>query len=206
MQVTKKTNKMAFKPIDKIISKAVFLPIDHIDTDQIIPAEFLKAVSRDGFGKNLFNSWRYLDSGDPNPEFVLNGPYGKGEILISGENFGCGSSREHAAWALHGYGFRAVIAKSFADIFKGNALNNGIIPVQPKPGFYEELIDTVRQNPGIQIHIDLPAQKVEIFGERGMDFTFEINPFRKECLMKGTDLVDYLITQKNVISEFERSL
>jgi len=197
---------MAFKPISKITSTAVLLPVDHVDTDQIIPARFLKATSREGFGKNLFNSWRFLSSGEPNPEFVFNGPNGKGEILIAGENFGCGSSREHAAWALHDYGFRAVIAKSFADIFQGNALNNGIIPIVPKPGYYNELVDLVSKNPNIRIQIDLSEQKVEIYGHTGLDFKFDINPFRKECLLKGTDLVDFLILKRETITEFERNL
>jgi 3-isopropylmalate/(R)-2-methylmalate dehydratase small subunit len=196
---------MAFQPITTITSSAVYLPIDHIDTDQIIPARFLKATSREGFGKSLFDGWRYLPTGEPNPEFVLNGPYGKGQVLIAGENFGCGSSREHAAWALHDYGFRAVIAKSFADIFTGNALNNGIVPIQPKSGFYHELINLIEKNPEIQIQIDLPSQHVHIFGETGMDFNFEINPFRKECLLKGTDLVDFLVLKRETISEFERT-
>lgn len=197
---------MSFNPINKISSPAVLLPLDHIDTDQIIPARFLKATSREGFGKHLFSSWRYQKNDEPNPKFVLNGKNGKGEILIVGENFGCGSSREHAAWALYDYGFRVVVAKSFADIFRGNALNNGIVPVELELAEHAKLLDYIRKNPEAELLLDLPSETLQIKGSDQLAFKFVINPFRKECLIKGTDLVDFLIAQKEEITIFEKKL
>lgn len=197
---------MSFNPINKISSPAVLLPLDHIDTDQIIPARFLKAISREGFGKHLFSSWRYQKNDEPNPKFVLNGKNGKGEILIVGENFGCGSSREHAAWALYDYGFRVVVAKSFADIFRGNALNNGIVPVELELAEHAKLLDYIRKNPEAELLLDLPSETIQVKGSGSLIFKFMINPFRKECLMKGTDLVDFLIAQKEEIIIFEKKL
>lgn len=197
---------MSFNPINKISSPAVLLPLDHIDTDQIIPARFLKATSREGFGKHLFSSWRYQKNDEPNPKFVLNGKNGKGEILIVGENFGCGSSREHAAWALYDYGFRVVVAKSFADIFRGNALNNGIVPVELELAEHAKLLDYIRKNPEAELLLDLPSETIQIKGSDQPAFKFVINPFRKECLIKGTDLVDFLIAQKEEIIIFEKKL
>lgn len=197
---------MAFNPINKIKSTAVLLPLDHIDTDQIIPARFLKATSREGFGIHLFDSWRHLENGQPNPEFVLNGKNGQGEILLTGENFGCGSSREHAVWALIDYGFRVVIAKSFADIFKGNALNNGMVPVALSDKEHKDLLDCVRKSPDTIIEIDLSSQTLKAKGFAELLFNFEINPFRKECLLAGTDLIDFLISQKDEIINYEQKL
>lgn len=195
---------MSFKPLTTIRSRAVCLPVDHIDTDQIIPARFLKATTREGFGKSLFDGWRYRPDGSPNPDFVLNTPRGQGEILISGENFGCGSSREHAAWALYDYGFRVVIARSFADIFRNNALNNGMLPVELPAGAYEQVLRAVQDHPDIRISVDLPAQTLRMEGLDAMEFAFEINPFRKQCLLEGTDLVDFLVTQRSEIAAFEK--
>lgn len=196
---------MAFQAITKIQSTAVLLPIDHVDTDQIIPARFLKATSREGFGKHLFSSWRYLKNDEPDPKFVLNGKNGKGEILIVGENFGCGSSREHAAWALHDYGFRVVVAKSFADIFRGNALNNGIVPVELKLTEHAELLDYIRKNPEAELLLDLHSETLHVKVSDQLTFKFVINSFRKECLMKGTDLVDFLIAHKEEITQYEKN-
>ncbi|MCK5820666.1 MAG: 3-isopropylmalate dehydratase small subunit [Bacteroidales bacterium] len=196
---------MSFNPIKRIVSPAVLLPLDHVDTDQIIPARFLKATSREGFGKHLFSSWRYQKNEEPDPEFVLNGKNGKGEILLVGENFGCGSSREHAAWALHDYGFRVVVAKSFADIFRGNAMNNGIVPVELKLAEHEELLNYIRKNPEAELMLDLPSETIQVKGSDKLKFNFVINPFRKECLTMGTDLVDSLITRKEEISQFEQN-
>ena len=197
---------MAFLPLSRISSRAVLLPVDHIDTDQIIPARFLKATTREGFGKSLFDGWRYQADGQPNPDFVLNGPYGQGEILVGGENFGCGSSREHAAWALYDYGFRAVFARSFADIFRNNALNNGILPVEIPTAVYEKLLSVLEGNPDIGISIDLPTQTVSVGEEGAFSFEFEINPFKKECLLLGTDLVDFLVLQRKEIAAFEEKM
>jgi len=196
---------MAFQAITKIQSKAVILPIDHIDTDQIIPARFLKATSREGFGEHLFSSWRYHDNNEPDPKFVLNGEHRNGKFLIVGENFGCGSSREHAAWALYDYGFRVVVAKSFADIFRGNALNNGIVPVELKQDEHAELMDYIRTNPDADLLLDLPSETMQVQGSERLIFNFAINPFRKECLIMGTDLVDFLIDHKEEITQFEQN-
>ncbi|MEA1876488.1 MAG: 3-isopropylmalate dehydratase small subunit [Bacteroidota bacterium] len=196
---------MAFQAITKIQSPAVLLPLDHIDTDQIIPARFLKATSREGFGKHLFSSWRYLKNDEPDPKFVLNGENGRGEILIAGENFGCGSSREHAAWALHDYGFRVVVAISFADIFRGNAMNNGIVPVELENAEHANMIAYVQNNPDTELLLDLPSQTLRVTGSKQLIFNFVINPFRKECLMMGTDLVDFLIAHKEEITKYEQN-
>ena len=196
---------MSFKPITKITSEAVLLLQDHIDTDQIIPARFLKATSREGFGKHLFSSWRYQENGDPNPEFVLNGEFNHGKFLITGENFGCGSSREHAAWSLYDYGFSVVIAKSFADIFRGNALNNGMVPVELKEDEYLQLIAHFQQHPDAVLVLDLPGETVKVLNQEELVFSFEINPFRKKCLLAGTDVIDFLIAQKDDIIQFEET-
>lgn len=183
----------------------MLLPQDHIDTDQIIPARFLKATSRDGFGKNLFSSWRYLPDGTPNPEFVLNTEYGSGAFLLVGENFGCGSSREHAAWALYDYGFRVIIARSFADIFKGNALNNGIVPVELGAADHEALVLHFQNNQSEELLLNLNTQEICSTGLMAFSYPFAINPFRKECLMAGTDLIDYLIARRPQIAEYEKT-
>ncbi|MEX0843802.1 MAG: 3-isopropylmalate dehydratase small subunit [Balneolaceae bacterium] len=183
-------------------SPAVPLPEEDVDTDQIIPARFLKATSKDGFGENLFRDWRYDSDGNPKDSFVLNDSKYSGEILVAGRNFGCGSSREHAAWALTDYGFRAVVSSYFADIFKGNALNNGLLPVQVSDEFLKRILSDVRNKPSTPIKIDLKDQRISL--EDGSSEEFEINSFRKMCLLKGYDDIDFLLSQKEKIKEFEQ--
>jgi len=182
-----------------IKSSAVPLPLEDIDTDQIIPARFLKAIDRVGFGENLFRDWRY-DGHDKKQEFVLNNPIYSGSILVAGKNFGCGSSREHAAWALYDYGFRVVISSFFADIFKANALNNGILPIVLSPGQLHGVFSEIEKNPQAVFEVDLPAQKFS-FASNG--FTFDIDPYKKECLLNGYDDIDYLLSAKEAILAFE---
>jgi 3-isopropylmalate/(R)-2-methylmalate dehydratase small subunit len=172
-------------------STAVPLSIENIDTDQIIPARFLKATTRVGFGENLFRDWRYHETGYPKADFALNNPNYTGKILVAGKNFGCGSSREHAAWALFDYGFRAVISSFFADIFKNNALNNALLPIQVSDSFLKQLLDTVEKNPSIIITVDLEKQTVAL--ENGPSENFEINPYKKACMINGYDDIDYLL-------------
>ncbi|HMQ07241.1 MAG TPA: 3-isopropylmalate dehydratase small subunit [Saprospiraceae bacterium] len=183
-------------------STAVPLPAEDIDTDQIIPARFLKAVTREGFGDNLFRDWRYDGTEMPVRDFVLNNPMYKGRILIAGRNFGCGSSREHAAWALYDYGFRAVISSFFADIFKGNALNNGLLPVEISDVELQFIFTAIETNPTIEIEINLPEQKLSV---PTMDWIaqFEIDGYKKLCLINGYDDIDYLLSIKNKILEYE---
>jgi 3-isopropylmalate/(R)-2-methylmalate dehydratase small subunit len=183
-----------------LISSAVPLPVENIDTDQIIPARFLKATTREGFGENLFRDWRY-DEGDKPKEFVLNDPKYSGKILVAGKNFGCGSSREHAAWALYDYGFRVVISSFFADIFKNNALNNALLPVRVSDSFLKQLLEAVEKNPKTNITVDLPHQAVSF--ENGASENFEINPYKKICLANGYDDIDYLLSLKKEIHEFD---
>ena len=184
--------------IDTIESKTVALPIDNIDTDQIIPARFLKTTSMEGLGDNLFLDWRYLADGTPNPDFPLNKPSAKGAtILITGDNFGCGSSREHAPWALVQYGFKAVISTSFADIFKGNALKNGLLPIIIPADIHAELIKWS----GIPLKIDLASQTVTLAGGRTVEFP--IDPFAKHCLLEGVDELGYMIKQEPAIAAYE---
>jgi len=185
----------------KLDSTAVPLSIENIDTDQIIPARFLKATTREGFGENLFRDWRYTDSGDPKSDFILNDSRYSGEILVGGKNFGCGSSREHAAWALYDYGFRVVISSFFADIFKNNALNNALLPVQVSDSFLKQLLETVEKNPSARITVDLQNQKVLL--ENGSSENFEINPYKKVCLTNGYDDIDYLLSLRSEIKEFD---
>jgi 3-isopropylmalate/(R)-2-methylmalate dehydratase small subunit len=181
-----------------IESKTVALPIDNIDTDQIIPARFLKTTSMEGLGENLFLDWRYLPDGTPNPDFALNKPSAKGaEILIAGDNFGCGSSREHAPWALKQYGFKAIISTSFADIFKGNALKNGLLPIILPPDIHAELLKW----PGIVLKIDLATQTVTLAGGRTVEFP--IDPFAKQCLIEGVDELGYMLNQQPAIAAYE---
>ncbi|MBQ3536283.1 MAG: 3-isopropylmalate dehydratase small subunit [Alistipes sp.] len=187
-----------------LISRAVPLPIENIDTDQIIPARFLKATTREGFGENLFRDWRYEKDGTPKAEFVMNSPTYKGEILIAGKNFGCGSSREHAAWAIEGAGFRAVVSSFFADIFRNNALNNGLLPVTVSEQMLAAIFEAVNTNPATQIKIDLEAQTIEIVGTDKKE-SFEIAPYKKQCLMNGYDDVDYLVSIRHEIEEFEKN-
>lgn len=182
-------------------STAVPLPEEDVDTDQIIPARYLKAITREGFGEHLFRDWRYDSDGNPNKDFVLNNPSYSGKILVAGRNFGCGSSREHAAWALSDYGFRAIISSYFADIFKGNALNNGLLPVQVSQGFLRKVLTKIQSKPSTLIIVDLQEQTVTL--EDGDNEYFEINPYKKMCLLKGYDDIDFLLSQKDKIKQFE---
>lgn len=188
-------------------STIVPLPIQNVDTDQIIPARFLKATSREGFGENLFRDWRYDESGDLNLDFILNDPTYSGSILVAGENFGCGSSREHAAWALVDYGFKAVVSSYFADIFKGNALNNGLLPVQVSPEFLQEIFERVAINPAQQLEIDLENERISLIvdGVVTHSETFEINPYKKLCLINGYDDIDYLLSKRDLIEAYEKN-
>jgi 3-isopropylmalate/(R)-2-methylmalate dehydratase small subunit len=193
-------------PIDKfhtLISRAVPLPIENIDTDQIIPARFLKAIERKGFGDNLFRDWRYDAGGDPVKDFVLNNPQYEGKILVAGENFGSGSSREHAAWALYDYGFRVVVSSFFADIFKNNALNNGLLPVQVSADFLAKIFTTIDHNIYAEFKVELIEQKFTI-ADSGISQKFEINPYKKECLLKGYEDIDFLLSLKTKIQAFEK--
>ena len=189
------------KALQKIQTRFVPLPMENVDTDQIIPARFLKATTRDGFGKNLFRDWRYEnnDEAQPKKDFVLNQPQYSGEILVAGKNFGCGSSREHAAWALQDYGFKAVVSSFFADIFKNNALNNGVLPVKVSDEFLAQLFALGND---ATISIDVAAQTITI-DATGAQETFDINTYKKTCLLNGYDDIDYLISNKAQIEAFE---
>ncbi len=186
-----------------ITSTYVPLPIENVDTDQIIPARFLKATTREGFGDNLFADWRYDKEGNPKPDFVLNNPTYSGEILVAGKNFGSGSSREHAAWAIAGYGFKVVVSSFFADIFRNNALNNGVLPVVVSSNFLNSLFESVQKNPKATITVDLEAQTIRN-NETGEQESFEINAYKKECLLKGLDDIDYLLSNKDKIEDYEK--
>lgn len=184
-----------------IQSHAVPLPAENIDTDQIIPARFLKSIDRKGFGENLFRDWRFtIQTGEPNPDFVLNNPKYTGEILVAGNNFGCGSSREHAAWSLTDYGFKVIISSYFADIFKGNALNNGLLPVKVSEEFLKEILKTITENPEAEIAVDVEKQTISFNGKTE---TFELDSYKKICLINGYDDIDFLISKKQTIKEFE---
>ena len=190
------------EPIKIIHSRFVPLPLENVDTDQIIPARFLKATTRDGFGKNLFRDWRYLDNDDTNQkkDFVLNKSEFAGKILVAGKNFGCGSSREHAAWALLDHGFTVVVSSFFADIFKGNSLNNGVIPVQVSDEFLQKIF---KQDNNAMLTVDLENQKI-IIDNTGEEEIFEINSYKKNCLLNGYDDIDYLVSIKDDIENFEK--
>ncbi|MGE8428572.1 MAG: 3-isopropylmalate dehydratase small subunit [Sphingobacterium sp.] len=190
------------KKFETLTSQVVPLPIENIDTDQIIPARFLKATTREGFGDNLFRDWRFDTDNQPKTDFVLNNPTYTGKILVAGKNFGCGSSREHAAWAIQDYGFDVVISSFFADIFKGNALNNGVLPIQVSEEFLEKIFELVHQNPKTEIIVDLEKQTV-MLTETGDQFEFEINPYKKSCLINGYDDIDFILNQKDLIQSFE---
>lgn len=184
-----------------IKSRAIPLPVENIDTDQIIPARFLKSIDKNGFGDNLFRDWRYnVHTNEPNPDFVLNNPTYSGEILVAGNNFGCGSSREHAAWSLTDYGFKVVISSFFADIFKGNALNNGLLPVKVSEEFLKEILNDITENPEKEILVDVEQQTIT-FNDKSE--SFEIDSYKKICLMNGYDDIDFLISRKKAIQEFE---
>lgn len=193
--------------VDKYItieSSAVPLPIENVDTDQIIPARFLKATTRDGFGENLFRDWRYDNNDEPIPDFVLNQGINSGSILVAAKNFGSGSSREHAAWAIHDYGFKVVVSSFFADIFKGNALNNGLLPVQISEGFLEKIFEAIEKDPATKLKVDLVNQEITLL-TTGDKEGFEINSYKKECLLNGYDDIDYLLSLKDKIEQFEQS-
>jgi len=192
-------SKEKFKILE---STCVPLPLENVDTDQIIPARFLSATSRDGFGENLFRDWRYDKTGNINMEFVLNDIRYSGKILVAGKNFGSGSSREHAVWAIYDYGFRAVVSSFFADIFKNNALNNGLLPIVVPEKYLNNLLFIIKKEPGSLIRIDLEKQSITILPE-GESFIFEINPYKKECMLKGLDDIDYLLSKKDLITSFE---
>ncbi len=193
---------MAYDKFSTITSTAVPLAIENVDTDQIIPARFLKAVERKGFGDNLFRDWRYNKDGSPKTGFPLNDKRYSGKILVAAKNFGSGSSREHAAWAIYDYGFRVVVSSFYADIFKGNALNNGILPVVVTPGFLQKIFDAIDKNANATFKVDLENQKFTIV-ETGESEGFEINPYKKHCLQNGLDDIDYLVDMKEEIAVFE---
>ncbi len=195
---------MATKIFKHIQTSVVPLPIENIDTDQIIPARFLKATTRDGFGNNLFRDWRFDVDDNPKEDFVLNNPTYSGKILVAGKNFGCGSSREHAAWAISDFGFDAVVSSFFADIFKGNALNNGLLPVQVSDEFLKKIFDTVYTDHHAEVEIDLENQFIRI-AATGEQESFEINPYKKACLTNGYDDIDYILSNKELVEEFEKS-
>jgi len=187
---------------NKIVSSAVPLPIENVDTDQIIPARFLKAVERKGFGDNLFRDWRYRKDGTPNSDFVLNNPKYSGTILVAGKNFGSGSSREHAAWSVYDFGFRVVVSSFFADIFKANVLNNGLLPIQVSEDFLADMFKTIENNPAASFEVDLESQTIRNI-THSAQAQFEINPYKKECLLNGYDDIDYLLSLKKEIEAFE---
>ena len=185
-----------------LTSTVVPLPIENVDTDQIIPARFLKATTREGFGDNLFRDWRYDKENNPVPSFVLNQNTYSGEILVAGKNFGSGSSREHAAWAIAGYGFRVVVSSFFADIFKGNSLNNGLLPVVVSPEFLAEIFASVTTDPKATLTVDLQNQKITN-NATGKNENFDINAYKKDCLLNGLDDIDYLLSNKAKIEAYE---
>ena len=185
---------------NKIISPVVPLPLENVDTDQIIPARFLKSTSREGFGENLFRDWRYNKDGSENTNFVLNNVT-TGEVLVAGKNFGCGSSREHAAWAITDYGFKVVVSSFFADIFKGNALNNGLLPVQVSEDFLQSIF-TENEKGNAHVEVDLENQTITL-KETGLQESFEISSYKKHCLLNGLDDIDFLLSNKEAIKEFE---
>jgi 3-isopropylmalate/(R)-2-methylmalate dehydratase small subunit len=187
---------------DILESACVPLPFENVDTDQIIPARFLSATSREGFGDNLFRDWRYTKTGEKNNDFVLNNPKYNGDILVAGKNFGCGSSREHAVWAIFDYGFRAVVSSFFADIFMGNALNNGLLPIVVSDEFLNKLLEMIQKDPLTRVNIDLEKQTFTILST-GESVRFAINPYKKECMLKGLDDIDFLLSMKTQIIAYE---
>lgn len=193
-------------PIDKFVtlqSSVVPMPIENVDTDQIIPARFLKATTKDGFGDNLFFDWRYDKSGQPKADFVLNDPQYTGQILVAGKNFGSGSSREHAAWAIAGYGFKVVVSSFFADIFRNNSLNNGVLPVQVSETFLASLFTTVQADAKAEVKVDLENQTITNVAT-GESESFEINSYKKNCLLNGYDDIDYLLSIQDKIEAWEK--
>ncbi len=188
----------------KITSSAIPLAIENIDTDQIIPARFLKATDKKGFGENLFRDWRFDKNGKINNDFPLNDKRFSGSILVAGDNFGCGSSREHAAWAVHGYGIKVVVSSFFADIFKGNALNNGVLPVQVSPSFLKNIFEAIQNDSDTEIEVDLENQEITILSNQNFE-SFEINSYKKTCLINGYDDIDFLVSMKEDIQAFEKA-
>lgn len=186
----------------KLSSTAIPLNIENVDTDQIIPARFLKATDKEGFGANVFRDWRYQKDGTINENFILNNSEYQGSILVAGNNFGCGSSREHAAWALVGFGFKVIVSSFFADIFKGNSLNNGLLPVQVTEPFLAQLFQSLRQNPKTTITVNLEKQTIAVDGTNLMEH-FEIDPYKKTCMLNGYDDIDFLVSKKDKIEAFE---
>lgn len=193
---------MPVAKFEQLTSTAVPLPIENVDTDQIIPARFLKATTREGFGDNLFRDWRYDKNDQPIADFVMNNPIYGGEILVGGKNFGCGSSREHAAWAVGGAGFKVVVSSFFADIFKNNALNNGILPITVSDEFLATIFSEIESNPNATFKVDLEKQTFTI-ASSGAVVSFDINGYKKECLLNGYDDIDYLLNIKDKIQAFE---
>lgn len=185
-----------------LTSRAIPLAIENVDTDQIIPARFLKATDKQGFGDNVFRDWRFDKHGNINKDFSLNNPKYSGSILVAGDNFGCGSSREHAAWALVGYGFKVIVSSFFADIFKGNALNNGLLPVQVSEGFLKKLLETIVVKPETQMVVDLENQTISISNSEVSE-AFDIDAYKKTCMINGYDDIDYLLSKKEEIEAFE---
>lgn len=196
---------MAYDKFNILTSSAVPLPIENVDTDQIIPARFLKATERKGFGDNLFRDWRYNQDGSPKTDFVLNNPTYSGQILVGGRNFGSGSSREHAAWSVYDYGFRCVISSFFADIFRGNCLNVGVLPVQVSPSFLNKVFTEIENNPSAQFEVNLHEEKVTILST-GESESFEINSYKKDNMLNGFDDIDYLSNMKSEIKTFAENL
>ena len=190
------------KKFTTLSATAIPLNIENVDTDQIIPARFLKATDREGFGENVFRDWRFEKDGTVNEEFALNQSKFSGPILVAGDNFGCGSSREHAAWALTDYGFKVIVSSFFADIFKGNALNNGLLPVQVSEVFLRELMQIIQKNPETEVTVDLEAQTISV-ENRNLLERFEIDAYKKTCMINGYDDIDYLLSKRGVIEEFE---
>jgi 3-isopropylmalate/(R)-2-methylmalate dehydratase small subunit len=192
---------MAYDKFDILNSTAVPLPIENVDTDQIIPARFLKATERVGFGDNLFRDWRYNSDDTPKKDFVLNNPTYSGKILVGGKNFGSGSSREHAAWAIYDYGFRCVVSSFFADIFMNNCLNIGVLPVQVSPEFLQQIFSAIETDPNSTFTVNLPQQKITIDSTAAAE-TFNINPYKKNNMTNGFDDIDYLLNIKKDIKDF----
>jgi 3-isopropylmalate/(R)-2-methylmalate dehydratase small subunit len=187
---------------DILESTCIPLPVENVDTDQIIPARFLTATSREGFGENLFRDWRFDKSGQRNEAFVLNDPSFAGQVLVAGKNFGCGSSREHAVWAISDYGFKVVVSSYFADIFRNNALNNGLLPVVVPEDYLKDLLEKIMRDPQTIVRINLEQQSFSILPD-GIQVSFEISPYKKECLLKGLDDVDYLLSIREMITAYE---
>jgi len=192
---------MAYDKFTVLKSRAVPLPIENVDTDQIIPARFLKATKREGFGDNLFRDWRYITDDSPKQDFVLNNPIYSGKILVGGKNFGSGSSREHAAWAIYDYGFRCVVSSFFADIFKNNSMNIGILPVTVSEGFLEKIFRAIEADPATELEVNLPEQKISLLST-GESESFDINGYKKHNLINGFDDIDFLQDMKGEIMDF----